>query len=515
MTDNIVALTNSVNSLEITDTTSEADDQTSDNPALVIQASITLLESSTKFVASQERRARSLADSTNIVDSLYINDLYSGYKKVTGLAEEIRILSETADNFKDAAQDCLFAYLVSLGSRSAAWVSEKSFLQDLLSHFVVELKDISRYVLDHSKDETQVLWKIAEECYNQATNCPGMLNPGDYFDKHREAAFEWPYDLEYEPAEYYEHENLLNVDEDYAREFHDQNEERAERAARQEQSWVEFWVAVLDNCPSGPTLFYPRASSNTKIWEFETTATPRYLFRTFDQKSSGRNDDCVIASTMAVMSLQDSRIDLLSLPKNQATSILHAHLTKSCWGSGAASDNLMSWTSSLLFAIQYAIWRRDTFKSNPEDIRICAIDTMKFPRGQFVQDLSLITAYQQEIENLEGREKNLFQLRRDDTRYHNGEYFSQGTVNIAGRSSMASLKSLKGFGLFKLYPEFDVEMMGKSRWTNRVRDLRLVWSKEQNTTTEEIQFASSVAMCFNDFKKPDMMLYSYRSRLAK
>jgi hypothetical protein len=498
MADNIDALANSVNKLEITDRISEADDQASENPALSIQASITLLKSSTKFFASQEQKARSLADSTNVVDSLYIDDLYSGYKKVTELAEEIRILSETAAKFKDAAQDCLFAYLVSLGSRSEVWASEKCLLQDLLSHFVEELKYILQHVLDdpiNPNDDTQVLWRIAEECYNQATNVPGMLNPDDYFDKHRETGSRWP-DPEDEYAEYFE------------------DEEMEERTRKREKSWGDFWVAVLDNCPGGPTLLYPRASSNTNIRKFEATATPQYLFRTFDKNSSGRNDDCVIASTTAIESLQDSRIDLLSLPKTEATRMLYAHLKKPCLGAGEASDNLMSWTSSLLFAIQYAIWRWHTFRSKPEDIKICAIDTRNFPRGQFVQDLSLIRAYQQEIENFGRKTKDFFHLRREDTRYHNGEYFSQGTVNHAGRSSTVSLKSLENLGLFKLYPEFNVAMRGKDGWTNRVRDLRQAWSKEQNTTVGEIQFASRVAMCFNDFKKADMMLIllSFKAR---
>ena len=213
---------------------------------------------------------------------------------------------------------------------------------------------------------------------------------------------------------------------------------RREGRKREEQSWVDFWVLVLNRCPNGPTLFYPPASYEVKLQMIATTDIPQYLFRTFDRWSSGRNDDNIVASIASITeSLEESRKDLLSLPKHEAADMLHTHLTKKCSG-GQASDNLMSWTSSLLFAIQYAIWRRSQFGCHPADIKICAVDTRKFPRGQFARDMWLLQAYRATAVKLDGDIERFFRFRLEDERYHNGEYLSQGSVDHASRSCVVS-----------------------------------------------------------------------------
>jgi hypothetical protein len=241
------------------------------------------------------------------------------------------------------------------------------------------------------------------------------------------------------------------------------------------------------------------------------------LFRTFDGKSSGRNYDSVIASMTSIStSPGDSRIDLLSLPTHKATNMIHTHLTKQCCD-GEDFDNLMSWTSSLLFAIQYAIWRCHTFHCDPADIKICAIDTRRFPQGQFARDMLLLQAYRQTAAQLGGETQKFFRFRLDDERYHNGEYLSQGSVNHAGRSCVVSFKSLEDAGLYSLYPEF-ADIQGIRKWTNRVLELRQGWSIEQKTTPQEIQLASMlIRKCFNGFEIMDMelILLAFKARKIK
>ncbi|KFY93402.1 hypothetical protein V500_03721 [Pseudogymnoascus sp. VKM F-4518 (FW-2643)] len=501
--DDVISL---VNGLRIADKKSEVDGQIPSHSSSTLQDSTQLLDQSARVTALQAQEIQSLSGSTTIVGSLDITEIYSLHRIAKEFTEVSRVLDDTANNLRNAAELSIIAYLASLGGQGGANVRDGSLLQRILSHFDEQIRSIVRGVLNDSSYGNCVLWKVAEECYNQATSYSGALHPSNYFVKREEACLEWPYDPDFEAEEYYEHENRLDVDEDYAKAFSEQLEHRREKSKREEQSWVDFWVLVLDRCPGGPTLFYPRASYEVNLSKFATTGIPRYLFRTFDGKSSGRSDDNMIASMTSVStSPGGSRIDLLSLPEHEATDMLHTHLTKKCSG-GKASDNLISWTSSLLFAIQYAIWRRRTFGCDPADINICAIDTRRFPHGQFAQDMWLLQAYRHVVERKGEKKQKFFRFRLDDERYHNGEYLSQGLVNHAGRSCMVSLKSLEESGLYDLYPEF-TNIQGTEKWTSRVLELRQGWSIEQRTTPQEIQLASMVTRkCFNTFETIDMVL---------
>lgn len=511
---NVDAITSSVKRLGIADKTSEVDSQIPGDLCLTLQDSIGLLGRYATVTASQAQEACSLAGSTILLDSLDITEIYSLHRIAKEFKEVTLVLDNAADTLSNSVDLSIVACLASLGGQGGADVRDGSLLQRILSHFDKQIRSIVRDVLNDSGYGNCGLWKIAEECYNQATSYSGVLHPDNYFIERREACLEWPYDPDYEADEYYEHENRLDIDEDYAKAFSERAERRREKSKREEQSWVDFWVLVLDRCPGGPTLFYPRASRQVKLLKSANTDVPQYLFRTFDGKSSGVNDDNVIASMTTVStSPGHSRIDLLSLPSDKATDMLHKHLNKSCCD-GEDSDNLMSWTSSLLFAIQYAIFRCNKFGCDPADIKICAIDTRKFPHGQFARDMWLLQAYRQTAIEVGGHTQNFFRFRLDDERYHNGEYLSQGSVSHAGRSCVVSLKNLEESGLYDLYPEF-ADIQGKIKWTNRVLELRQGWSVEQRTTPQEIQLASMVTRkCFTNMEGMDMVLIllSFKAR---
>lgn len=62
---------------------------------------------------------------------------------------------------------------------------------------------------------------------------------------------------------------------------------------------------------------------------------------------------------------------------------------------------------------------------------------------------------------------------------------------------MFSLEDLSNAGFFKLYPELSGLPPSKNDWTNRVRWLRSIWSKEHETTHAELAHAFNVAAhCF-------------------
>jgi hypothetical protein len=355
------------------------------------------------------------------------------------------------------------------------------------------------------------LWRAAEACYEQAISPSGTLHADDYFDPLEEACLEWLYDPDFDSERYYEHENQLLVDEDYATAFQQQLNNRSQGRRNNRQCWIDFWVCALNNAPNGPTLFYPPRSLNCKSLDL---SVPRYLFRTFDATSSGRNDENVIASIANRNGPQASnRVDILGRDDQDAAQMLYMHLKKGCFD-GSGKDDLMSWTSSLPNAIQYAIWRVHIGNRHLSQISICAIDTSKFPLGQFVRDISLIGAYREAAEQLEVSTSRFFDFRLNDGDYYNGEYLSQGAVNHSGRSCMMSLERLIDAGLFQLYPEFD-DADGRERWTERVKVLRHIWSSEQRTTDQDIQLALRVAReCFAQFGRVDIasILLSFKHR---
>lgn len=134
-------------------------------------------------------------------------------------------------------------------------------------------------------------------------------------------------------------------------------------------------------------IFEPKGDLKHLAKHFDQT--PHYLFRTHAPASNGCSTEISISS--AVIRYGKDHNDLLSLDKSRATSMLRDHLL---W-QNLHSDNLMSWTSSFMFAVQLGIYRYTTDRSRPElsEIRICILDTRNFPRGSFVPAVALLKAY--------------------------------------------------------------------------------------------------------------------------
>ncbi|CZR42665.1 uncharacterized protein FPRO_09968 [Fusarium proliferatum ET1] len=344
--------------------------------------------------------------------------------------------------------------------------SQTSFaVDDLLEHFKKPIENITQRVIETSGSEG-VLRKIAQECYHQATSPAGELNPDDYL-----ATSKW-----------------------------------AGSKARRED-WIKFWTRSLCNCPGGPTLFQPKEDSVMK----PPTQTPRYLFRAWDNNSTGVNGEDVIASILNKGDKANRhKIDIFSMDYQKASEMLHHHLSKSAFGS-LVTDNLVSWSSSLMFVIQYANWRLCNTWHNPQDdIRICAVDTAKFPLGQFARDMWLLKAFRNA--QFRPEELQIRKLRLVLTGFDNGEYLSQGVLHINERSCTLSLRGLKNAGLWDLYPEFNIndakhDADVRTQWTSYVNYFRQVWRVVRKTTKAELQCALNLALkCFPGFDQDDMAL---------
>lgn len=345
------------------------------------------------------------------------------YNRISKLAEAETLIATYVNEAKNAAARSIIQRLTRSRLSSCS-----STTRDLLARFEGYTTRVAREVLDTWGDDKYILAKVAEKLY-QATQAEldGSLDAKDFYF-------------------------FQSTD------SHD---------------WAEFWLGVLDRCPGGPTIFWGLTNGP------DHPIPPHYLFRTFDHRSVGKNNQDVMASRASVDMAPTRRTDILSLGKFAAAEMLHQHLDPPRNGNGYSTeeypDNLTSWTSSLLYAIQYAIYRCRKFKLDSSEVQICAVDVSKFPKGQFARDSELIRSVQNATNSQ--KQSKFFSFRLTRHEYYNGEYLSQGEVHLRGRSCFFSLGCLKRSGLYALYPELG--QGDKNEWTKRVAALRSSWYYEK------------------------------------
>ncbi|OJJ43875.1 hypothetical protein ASPZODRAFT_135909 [Penicilliopsis zonata CBS 506.65] len=360
--------------------------------------------------------------------------------------------------------------------------SSRKPIESLLSYFDREIRRIAEAILDtseeHGKDGESVLLLMARKCLQQATQNDGVLQYHQYV------------------AEKETHENG-----------------NQSIGSTGELEWTTFWKETVKNCP-GPILFHPPASPTFHSFDFHLDQTPRYLFRTFDPKSSGHSDDEVVSSPASENRLVSSKMDILSLDDDHAFALVNLHMNP--WRCKTKPhpnpDNLMSWTSSLLYAVQYALYRRYHYGCSSEEIKICVIDTGDFPRGQFVHAKRLLQAYYHFLHRKDMRDN--FDTRLLVYIYQNGEYLSQGRVRHGGRSCVVSLARLEAAGLYSLYPEL-ADPCGHVQWGVRTANLRSMWANQEFSTYKELHTALTMARsCFHSFQQLDLaaILLSFKRR---
>ncbi|KAF2020520.1 hypothetical protein BU24DRAFT_403624 [Aaosphaeria arxii CBS 175.79] len=438
----------------------------------------------TSTITSQAENIKSAARNVASFQPLPMTAICSLDEEVKKLANIASSVNTTIDALNEARARSVIMGLKSLGSEAMT-----STVEELLLHFDDKIREIIREILVGTNDQS-ILWRTAEECYKQAASPFGILRGDEYFYPIEESRSECP--------------ELFHI-------FRAIAEERDPGENIHRRSWINFWVRVLSKIPAGPTLFYPPISSFAQSQSFESfQAVPQYLFRTFDEDNSGRDGESVVASTASIVGPQKySRIDLLAFERHEAAGLLYQHLTKRCSGR-ERSNNLTSWTSSLLVAIQYALWSLQYRKCRPSDIKICVVDTNKFPPGQFARDTWLINACKSKVnarESNTGQEdptEEFFKFRLRQEGFCHGEFLSQGAVNHTNRSCVVSLEHLIQAGLFQLYPEFK-DARGGQKWTERVIELRRNWSGEKGTTDQEIDLAVKIGSeCFSRFAAFDM-----------
>ncbi|KAB8067781.1 hypothetical protein BDV29DRAFT_196174 [Aspergillus leporis] len=192
--------------------------------------------------------------------------------------------------------------------------------------------------------------------------------------------------------------------------------------------------------------FRPQAGSG--LSQTALDEIPRYLFRVVSPHSVGETNKTWVRSESALRnersSMEDIFLNLDTVKRTTIARTLNLHLR--WWPKGELRDNFVSWTSSLLFAIQYIYYRHlsPEDESSLEQIKLYIIDTTRL------------------------------QYLRNETIQYFGEYLSQGSLKIEGKCEMISAQSFfESDRLRRLQPHFlefhDVPFSnGKPIWVKEV-----------------------------------------------
>ncbi|KAH9811372.1 hypothetical protein Tdes44962_MAKER10401 [Teratosphaeria destructans] len=223
-----------------------------------------------------------------------------------------------------------------------------------------------------------------------------------------------------------------------------------------------FSNASLDD---RPVLFSP--SSYPRWTERALEPVPRFLFRVYTPRSDGFTDDTVVCSRDANAGKPGSTKDVFATQALPATAKSIADHLRWYWND--SGDNLVSWSSSMLFVIRYIFYRHHNDKTPLDKIHLLVLDTKKFPVGTFIQDLDLISFFAPFDADLSSLEV----LRTGDT-YYFGEYLSQGSLYINGRCRKESAQSMIDRGLLNMHPALESAFRNQApgQWAKPVIAIR-------------------------------------------
>ncbi|KAF2143151.1 uncharacterized protein K452DRAFT_193527, partial [Aplosporella prunicola CBS 121167] len=229
---------------------------------------------------------------------------------------------------------------------------------------------------------------------------------------------------------------------------------------------------------------------------------PRYLFRIFTPNITGAINTSWVRSTAAIYARSESRVDVFDRNDDpRVASMINGHLRwRRDW-----DDNLVTWTSSLLYALVYIFYRHATDGFNFDNICLGILDTTSFPKGTFIRDMDLIRTYSPLNERLANLEKLRDKQHREfKGKFYFGEYLSQGALRIEDKCAVVSARALIASGLYDILPEFEVlaqrPLSPNPEWANQViRHREAFYSEEpgcQKVSSEEIQAAMQIGELF-------------------
>ncbi|KAL4982175.1 hypothetical protein BDW68DRAFT_64073 [Aspergillus falconensis] len=195
-------------------------------------------------------------------------------------------------------------------------------------------------------------------------------------------------------------------------------------------------------------VFNPKPTDRIHTPLFNDNFTPRYLYRLVAPQSAGTST----SSTVVPPIVEGYTKDIFQLPTPKAANLLLNHLL---WQRGHENGcNLMSWTSSLLFALQYALYRHRKDGDDLRHIHLIILDTTLFPTGTFIKDMEIMRAFS----GADRRLQKFVEFRESE--YYFGEYLTQGKLAIQNRCVWTSVQKMIDSGLFDLQPA----LADKTQW---------------------------------------------------
>lgn len=179
---------------------------------------------------------------------------------------------------------------------------------------------------------------------------------------------------------------------------------------------------------------------------------PRYLFRTYSESSQGINAHPRFLSQATVKGVHHS--SLYDIPMDEAKFMIETHIL---WS--REPTEFISWTSSLLWALQYAVRKRA--KCKDQNVSICVLDIQRAPMQLSIYPVpNLLCVY-----GIPSRGRD----------FYHAEYLAHSIVEVSGRSlGVISFNALISGGLFELLPELD-DKSGRVFLAKRVNQLRSIY----------------------------------------
>ncbi|EHA52253.1 hypothetical protein MGG_06178 [Pyricularia oryzae 70-15] len=253
--------------------------------------------------------------------------------------------------------------------------------------------------------------------------------------------------------------------------------------------------------------FAPASAPGLSDGEICLDDVPRFLYRTYSPKSQGRNDDMWVASKDAAErpAAATNRTDILVRGGAKVAADLNRHAR--WWPRTRAGArrtekcNLVSWTSSLLYALRMIYFRHRSSRdgSKLEDIWLHVVDTSKFPSGTFVRDAYLYARYA-EFDAGPGDTLGDLNETQSSSEFYFGEYFSQGALKVQDKGCAVSAKEMEQAGLLKLGLALN-HGMGLANWVVLKRQ-RWLRSSGRDMPTQELDVAVNIALLFDDYELP-------------
>lgn len=173
---------------------------------------------------------------------------------------------------------------------------------------------------------------------------------------------------------------------------------------------------------------------------FAAGEVPRYLFRVHTPSSAGATTPTHVHSQAAPWH-SSSTSNLFDWHPEDAEFLLCRHLN---WRtSDLVHSNLASWTSSLLFTLQYGLYthKRGHGRGPFSQSYILIIDTHEVPPGTYVKDIEILATLASSLpeseSGFESVAQRLLRLRTKPTKSGERSYFSeclgQGALEVEVR----------------------------------------------------------------------------------